>query len=59
MEVNGEVFKVYTVDRVQQRFWSRSPSLIGGGLRDIQPVQGSAASSQSTLLLLEFHIFST
>ena len=26
VEVNGEVFKVYTVDRVQQRFWSRSPS---------------------------------
>ena len=28
VEVNWEVFKVYTVDRVQQRFWSRSPSLL-------------------------------
>ena len=27
VEVNWEVFKVYTVDRVQQRLWSRSPSL--------------------------------
>ena len=28
VEVDGEVFKVYTVGRVQQRFWSRSPSLL-------------------------------
>ena len=28
VEVNWDFFKVYTLDRVQQRFWSRSPSLL-------------------------------
>ena len=45
-----EVFKVFAVDRVQQRFRSRSLEFPdpGGGRQDFQPVQGFAVSSSGS-----------